>query len=155
MADTFLNIYSVTDDGELLAAFGGAVTEFFNLAIGGVDTQLQILLYLIIIDFVLGFIAGSKEEGYCSRKCGDGIMRKFLIILIVSMAHVLGVAFEMEMLRHMAIIAFLINESGSILENITRLGYGKIIPSFLKSALKVAKEIENEKEKNLRGRDIK
>ena len=145
MTETFLNLFTFDSDGELIAAFGGSMAEFFNLAMGGVDTQLQILLYLMIIDFITGMIAGAKSEGYCSRTCSDGVMRKFLIILIVSMSHVLGIVFEMSMLRHMAIVAFVINEAGSIVENIEILGFGNVIPPFLRKVLKVARDREENK----------
>jgi phage-related holin len=43
------------------------------------------------------------------------------------------------------IIAYLINESGSILENIENLGYGSIIPEVLRKGLKAI----NQKNSNL------
>ena len=48
-------------------------------------------------------------------------------------------------IRQAVIIAYLINESGSILENIENLGYGSIIPSVLRKGLKAI----NQKNSNL------
>ena len=46
-------------------------------------------------------------------------------------------------IRQAVIIAYLINESGSILENIENLGYGSIIPAVLRKGLKAINQKNN------------
>lgn len=140
MERAWLNFTMIDDNGELLAGISGSMKEFFKFAIGGFDTQLDILLLLMMCDVITGTIAGVKQTGFMSSKCRDGITKKIITIILVSVCHMLGIVLELPMIRNAVIIAFVLNEVASIFENVENMGYGKIIPQKVRNILKVAKD---------------
>lgn len=140
MERAWLNFTMIDDNGELLAGISGSLKDFFKFTIGGFDTQLDILLLLMCCDVVTGTIAGIKQTGFVSSKCRDGITKKIITIILVSVCHMLGIILELPMIRNAVIIAFVLNEVASIFENVENMGYGKIIPAKVRNILKVAKD---------------
>lgn len=141
METTWLNLITIDEEtGDVLASVGGSIKGFFNFTIGGFDTQLDILLLLMCADVITGTIAGIKNTGFMSSKCRDGITKKIITIILVSVCHMLGVVLELPMIRNAVIIAFVLNETASIFENVENMGYGKIIPEKIRNILKVAKD---------------
>lgn len=140
MERAWLNFTMIDDNGELLAGISGSLKDFFKFTIGGFDTQLDILLLLMCCDVVTGTIAGIKQTGFVSSKCRDGITKKIITVILVSVCHMLGIILELPMIRNAVIIAFVLNEVASIFENVENMGYGKIIPAKVRNILKVAKD---------------
>ena len=140
MERAWLNFTMIDDNGELLAGVSGSLKDFFKFTIGGFDTQLDILLLLMCCDVVTGTIAGIKTTGFISSKCRDGITKKIITIILVSVCHMLGIILELPMIRNAVIIAFALNEVASIFENVENMGYGNIIPAKVRNILKVAKD---------------
>lgn len=140
METTWLNLITLDDHGEVLASIGGSISGFFNFTIGGFDTQLEILLLLMCADVVTGTIAGIKTTGFMSGKARDGLTKKIITIILVSVCHMLGIILELPMIRNAVIVAFVLNEVASIFENVENMGYGKIIPEKIRNILKVAKD---------------
>ena len=140
MERAWLNFTMIDDNGELLAGISGSLKDFFKFTIGGFDTQLDILLLLMCCDVVTGTIAGIKTSGFISSKCRDGVTKKIITIILVSVCHMLGIILELPMIRNAVIIAFVLNEVASIFENVENMGYGKIIPAKVRNILKVAKD---------------
>ena len=140
MERAWLNFTMIDDNGELLAGIRGSLKDFFKFTIGGFDTQLDILLLLMCCDVVTGTIAGIKQTGFVSSKCRDGITKKIITIILVSVCYMLGIILELPMIRNAVIIAFVLNEVASIFENVENMGYGKIIPAKVRNILKVAKD---------------
>ena len=140
MERAWLNFTMIDDNGELLAGVSGSLKDFFKFTIGGFDTQLDILLLLMCCDVVTGTIAGIKTTGFISSKCRDGITKKIITIILVSVCHMLGIILELPMIRNAVIIAFALNEVASIFENVENMGYGKIIPAKVRNILKVAND---------------
>ena len=140
METTWLNLITLDDHGEVLASIGGSISGFFNFTIGGFDTQLEILLLLMCADVVTGTIAGIKKTGFMSGKARDGLTKKIITIILVSVCHMLGIILELPMIRNAVIVAFVLNEVASIFENVENMGYGKIIPEKIRNILKVAKD---------------
>ena len=103
--------------------------------LGGVDIPLIWLFIFVVIDYLSGSWYAIKSGNWSSSVGGKGIIKKIIIFLMVVIAN--G--------RQAVIIAYLINESGSILENLENLGYGSIIPSVLRNGLKAI----NQKNSNL------
>ena len=86
-----------------------------------------------------------KSGKWSSSVGGKGILKKIIIFLMVVIANGIDQSTGINYIRQAVIIAYLINESGSILENIENLGYGSIIPSVLRNGLKAI----NQKNSNL------
>ena len=96
----------------------------------------------------------------CGRRCGclcsrdawssstgfKGIIKKAVIFSVVCVGNgldqVLGTG---GTLRNAAIAAYCVNEAGSILENLGRLGYTGLIPVKIKNAIKAINESEEGK----------
>ena len=107
----------------------------FSLAIGGIDTPIKALCILITIDFITGIAAGYKTDSL-SSKCGSkGLFKKIGIFIAIMLAYVVDCAMAANMLRGMVISGFAIIEAMSIVENTDRMGYGFLIPDFLRSKL--------------------
>ena len=113
--------------------------------LGGVDIPLIWLFIFVVIDYLSGSWYAIKSCNWSSSVGGKGIIKKIIIFLMVVIANGIDQSTGINYIRQAVIIAYLINESGSILENIENLGYGSIIPSVLRNGLKAI----NQKNSNL------
>lgn len=113
--------------------------------LGGVDVPLIWLFVFVVIDYLSGSWYAIKSGKWSSSVGGKGIIKKIIIFLMVVIANGIDQSTGINYIRQAVIIAYLINESGSILENIENLGYGSIIPSVLRKGLKAI----NQKNSNL------
>ena len=113
--------------------------------LGGVDIPLIWLFVFVVIDYLSGSWYAIKSGKWSSSVGGKGIIKKIIIFLMVVIANGVDQSTGINYIRQAVIIAYLINESGSILENIENLGYGSIIPSVLRKGLKAI----NQKNSNL------
>ena len=107
--------------------------------LGGVDIPLIWLFIFVVIDYLSGSWYAIKSGNWSSSVGGKGIIKKIIIFLMVVIANGIDQSTGINYIRQAVIIAYLINESGSILENIENLGYGSIIPSVLS----ILENIEN------------
>lgn len=103
---------------------------------GCFDIFLQLLIYIMIADYITGIIASfvSSKRPKLSSKIGFyGIIKKVFMLLIISLCHRLDLTFNINALRYLSIMYYIGNEGLSILEN---LSYTKVpIPSFIKKYL--------------------
>lgn len=113
--------------------------------LGGIDIPLIWLFIFVVIDYLSGSWYAIKSGNWSSSVGGKGILKKIIIFLMVVIANGIDQSTGINYIRQAVIIAYLINESGSILENIENLGYGSIIPSVLRKGLKAI----NQKNSNL------
>lgn len=120
----------------------GAVGSALAWSLGGIDLQLQWLLMFVAVDYVTGTIAAGKTGEWNSRVGFRGLFKKVFIFVVVMLSHGFDVITGTEMLRNAAIVAYAVNELGSTLENMDRLGFGGMIPSFLHRAIKELKSRE-------------
>lgn len=108
------------------------------------STQFYILLLLIVIDYLSGVLVALYEKKLRSSIGRKGILRKFGIIMcvvfciLIDSLQISGIP-ELE---DLIILFFTINESISILENLSKIGVP--LPGFLKLQFEETKEkIEN------------
>lgn len=113
---------------------------FIGAFLGGVDGMLTAVITFMLIDYVTGIIVAWKEGSLSSRKGFLGIGKKFCILALICVGHVLdayvmgnGAAF-----RSMVIFFFIANEALSIIENCGDLGVP--IPERLKEAIEKLRE---------------
>ena len=130
--------------------------------LGGVDIPLIWLFIFVVIDYLSGSWYAIKSGNWSSSvggkgiikkiiiflmvviaNGGKGIIKKIIIFLMVVIANGIDQSTGINYIRQAVIIAYLINESGSILENIENLGYGSIIPSVLRKGLKAINQKNN------------
>ena len=121
----------------------GAVGSAVAWLLGGIDLQLKWLLMFVAVDYLTGTIAAGKTGEWHSRVGFRGLFKKVFIFVVVMLSHGLDVIAGTDMmLRNAAIAAYAVNELGSTLENLDRLGFGGMIPSFLHRAIKEIKSRE-------------
>jgi len=121
-----------------VAVVGTFLTTFF----GGWDTMLRVLVLFVAIDYVVGVTAAWFEKKLNSEIGARGIVKKFLLFVIVALAVQVDLALGQEIFRSLAIWFYLANEALSIIENAGRCGVP--IPSFLKTALGQMKQKADE-----------
>ena len=127
-----------------IMALFSAIGAAFSFLVGGVDKLITALLVFVVLDYVTGLIAAWKTASLDSKKGFDGIKRKFIMLIIVIMAHWIDVSiFGVSTCRSMVIFAYLGNEGLSIVENLDRMGYSEYIPAFIRDKLV---QLRNEKE---------
>ena len=119
----------------------GALVGVLTYAVGGIDVAVQWLFAFVVVDYLLGVAAACKTHVWSSSTGFKGIVKKAVIFSVVCVGNgldqVLGTG---GTLRNAAIAAYCVNEAGSILENLGRLGYTGLIPAKIKSAIKAINE---------------
>lgn len=129
------------------AIAGSALSYFF----GGVDTMFIVLCVFLGIDYISGVIVAlvfkkstKTESGKLnSRVSFVGLLKKFFVLCLVGVANLLDLALETNFIRGGVIVAFISNETISIIENAGLMGIP--IPIVLRKAI----EILNEREENV------
>ncbi|AVF22797.1 phage holin family protein [Paenibacillus larvae] len=128
--------------GKWAVAAGGASVSYF---FGGWGAALDILLLVVIIDYLTGMVAGFIEGGLKSKVGFVGIARKVGIFVVVVIAHKVDALLgQSHFLRDTAVIFYIVNELLSILENCGRVGVP--IPPALREAIQVLKKKSEQKE---------
>jgi len=119
----------------------GLLWGLLDFMLGGIDAPIMALSCLIMLDFLTGVTAAYKNAELNSRTGGVGLMRKAGIFVCIIIAYLLDMATGLMMFRGMVITGFAIIEVMSLVENLDRMGYGEIIPLFLRLHLqKIAAE---------------
>lgn len=115
----------------ILAFAGGILGWIF----GGLDSLIYALIAFVAIDYITGILLAIHHKKISSEVGYKGIVKKFLIFLIVSMGNIIDnyILGTGSTLRTLIIMFYLANEGFSILENAGRLGLP--IPKKLKHAL--------------------
>ncbi|EIA7704195.1 holin family protein [Enterococcus faecalis] len=99
----------------LLSIFGGIVVRL----LGGLDQLLDVFLFLIIVDFITGWIKAIATKELSSRIGMLGIAKKVTMLFVVSVAvRVEKVVGNNLPIREMVLIFYIANEGLSFFENI-------------------------------------
>lgn len=128
----------------------GAIGSLLINLIGTPSDDLIILIVLMIIDLIAGFLISAiwqKSSKTDSGKLSStvmfkGITKKFFTLVIVVIAFQLDKLLVMNVIRHIVIISFIVEEILSITENIAITGIK--IPRIVTKALDVLeKEVQD------------
>ena len=99
----------------LLSIFGGIVVRL----LGGLDQLLDVFLFLIIVDFITGWIKAITKKELSSRIGMIGIAKKVTMLFVVAVAvRVEKVVGNNLPIREMVLIFYIANEGLSFFENI-------------------------------------
>ncbi len=99
----------------LLSIFGGIVVRL----LGGLDQLLDVFLFLIIVDFITGWIKAIATKELSSRIGMLGIEKKVTMLFVVAVAvRVEKVVGNNLPIREMVLIFYIANEGLSFFENI-------------------------------------
>ena len=121
---------------------GGWIATFF----GGWDASLTTLMIFMGIDYLTGLIvagvfhkSSKSESGALESRAGwKGLCRKGVVLLIVLVACRLDLLIQSTFIRDAVVIAFVTNETISIIENAGLMGVP--IPSVIVKAIEVLKK---------------
>ena len=124
----------------------GAVGGFIAAMFGGWSDALITLIVFMAVDYVTGLaVAGifkkskKSESGALESRAGfKGLCRKGVALLIVLVAVRLDIVMQTRYIKDAVIIAFIANESISIIENAGLMGIP--IPSVIAKAIDVLKK---------------
>lgn len=140
---------------KLLSGIFGIIGSFIASLFGGFDAALVTLLIFMGIDYVTGFIVAGifhasrkTENGALESRAGwKGLCRKGVTLLVVLVACRLDLVMGSSFIRDAVVIAFIANETISIIENAGLMGIP--IPAVITKAIEVLKQrSESEEKKN-------
>ena len=124
----------------------GVVGSFIASLFGGWDTALVTLMIFMAVDYITGLVVAGvfhkspKTDGGTleSRAGWKGLCRKGMTLLVVLVACRLDLIMGSNFIRDATIIAFIANETISIIENAGLMGAP--IPGVLVKAIEVLKQ---------------
>ncbi|OUP57695.1 holin family protein [Butyricicoccus pullicaecorum] len=108
------------------AIAGGAISQAF----GGWDSAMMTLLVFMAIDYVSGLIVAgvfhssdkSETGALNSIACWQGLLKKGMTLIIVLVAARLDIVLGTAFVRDAVVIAYIVNETISIIENAGLMG---------------------------------
>lgn len=123
----------------------GVVGSWIASLFGGWDTALVTLLIFMGIDYVTGLIVAGvfhtsekTPNGALESTAGwKGLCRKGVTLLVVLVAYRLDLVTDSNFIRDGVVIAFIVNETISIIENAGLMGIP--IPAVITKAIEVLK----------------
>ena len=139
---------------DFICAAAGILGSGIASLFGGWDTALVTLVWFMAIDYVTGMlVAGVFHKspktpggGLESRAGWKGLIRKGVTLLVVLVATRLDLLIgDNSFIRDAVVIAFVINETMSIIENLGLMGIR--VPKVLTRAIEVLKEKSGEEDK--------
>lgn len=108
-----------------------------------IDLPLKVMLVFIVMDYITGMIKAFKLKKLSSKTGLYGLIKKFVMLLVVSFTVMLDrLTGANGLIRNLAVMYYIANEGLSILENASVIGVP--IPEKLKDALLQLKEKESE-----------
>lgn len=112
-----------------------AVGGWLGWLLGGLDGFLYTLIAFVAIDYITGVMCAVVDKSLSSEIGFKGIFKKFLIFVMVAVAHTMdtNIIDSGSALRTAVIFFYIANEGISLLENTTRLGLP--VPQKLKDVL--------------------
>ena len=124
----------------------GVVGSVIASLFGGWDAALVTLVIFMAIDYVTGLLvagvfhnSGKTENGALESRAGcKGLCRKCITLLMVLVATRLDLVTGTNFIRDAVVIAFIANETISIVENAGLMGIN--IPPAITSAIEVLKK---------------
>ena len=125
-----------------LAVFGSFATN----ALGGWDASLQVLIALMVADYITGVLVAAvwhksskSSSGTLNSFAGfKGILKKCMILMLVWIGVLLDQALGSAYARTAVVLFFVGNEGISLLENLGLMGVP--FPAFLKRALETLRD---------------
>lgn len=124
----------------------GAIGSGIAYMLGGWDSSIVTLLIFVAVDYITGLIVAGvfhksqkSESGALESKAGfKGLIRKCMILICVMIAQRFDIELGTDYFRNCVVIAFMVNEAISILENAGLMGLP--IPTALTNAIDVLKK---------------
>lgn len=131
-----------------IGVIGSAIATY----LGGWDASLKALILFMAVDFITGLIVAmvfhnspkSENGALESHTCFKGLCRKCIMLLFVLVACQLDIVMGSNFIRDGVVIAFIANETISIVENAGLMGVP--IPDVITNAIDLLKKKEDDKQ---------
>ncbi len=116
--------------------FTAAIGSYLAGVFGGWDYIIQILILFIALDYLTGLIGAWFTKNLSSNVGFKGLIKKFLILVIVALAAQLDIVLQLgePWIRTAACFFYMANEGLSIIENAALIGVK--VPEPVLDALK-------------------
>ena len=120
----------------------GIIGSFISYLFGGWNTMIQTLLLFMALDYLTGIIvagvfhkSSKSASGALSSKAGfKGLAKKIVILIVICLTYRIDIMLNLNnTLYSIVVIAYITNESISILENAMAMGIP--IPKKLEEAI--------------------
>lgn len=129
-----------------VCAMVGVIGSLIASQFGGWDAALSTLILFMAVDYITGLVVAgvfhaspkSKDGTLESRAGWKGLCRKGVTLLIVLVACHLDTVMGSNFIRDATVIAFIANETLSIIENAGLMGVP--IPKALTGAIEILKQ---------------
>lgn len=126
----------------LMGLIGGLIFQVY----GGWDNALTTLLCFVMLDYITGVIVAtfyknslkSTNGGFNSSIGIKGIFKKIMIFVFVAIAYRLDILLDSNFVMTSSVIAFIINELLSIIQNSSLMGFD--VPKVFTKAIDMLKE---------------
>ena len=136
--------YNAVKNGVLAAL--AAVGSWIANALGGWDASMQVLVALMVADYLTGVLVAAvwhksskSSSGTLNSVAGfKGILKKCMILLLVWIGVLLDQALGSAYARTAVVLFFVGNEGISLLENLGLMGVP--FPAFLRRALEALRD---------------
>lgn len=136
--------YNAVKNGVLAAL--AAVGSWIANSMGGWDASLQVLIALMVTDYITGVLVAAvwhksskSSSGTLNSVAGfKGILKKCMILLLVWIGVLLDQALGSAYARTAVVLFFVGNEGISLLENLGLMGVP--FPAFLRRALEALRD---------------
>lgn len=118
--------------------------DFIEMLLDGWDSALEILIIVMLLDYLTGVVAAYRTKTLSSSVGYYGLVKKASIFIVVILAAQLDriIGGENHLFRNCTAMSFTVNDAISILENAGNMGLK--LPVFLKRALiKLDEQNEN------------
>lgn len=118
----------------------GVIGTIVSCLIGNWDNNMQILMLLIITDYITGLMKAYKSKELASDVGFKGLLRKVAIFFAIILAHQMDLISNTSapIFKTMSIYFYIANEGLSIIENLGMLGVP--LPRFIANVLKKIKQ---------------
>lgn len=137
---------------EVICGAAGAIGAVISTAFGGWDAGIKTLIIFMAIDYISGLVVAGvfhnstkTDTGTLESRAGwKGLCRKCGTLLLVLVAYRLDLMIGANYIRDAVVIAFIANETISIIENAGLMGIP--LPEVLTNAVDILQKKTKSKE---------
>ncbi|OWR33029.1 holin [Saccharibacillus sp. O23] len=121
---------------QIIKGAAAAIGAALGLLFGGWNMLLNLLLALVVVDWLTGLAAAWYRGELRSRVGFVGIVRKVAIFAVVGIAHLVDKGLgNLHMFRDAVVFFYLANELLSVIENMGKMGVP--MPDILRNAVHI------------------
>lgn len=118
----------------------GGIGAMIGVILGEHAYAFYWLLAFVLIDYVTGLAAACINRVASSSVGFRGLIKKVIIVCVCLLCHGLDQVSHMPFIGLGLVFAFMANEMVSILENISKAGYGSVIPKAVRQIIEAAED---------------